>query len=243
MDHKEQQEQEIEALESIFPTEFELLKKEPLASLAFDLKTPDYDSDPFNGAKVRLVFTYTPKYPDEAPEFSIESSVNVTDESELSEFILNIANENLGMPMLYTVVIALLEKIQTDNENRIQQEEDRKNKAEKEKEAEEMRRFDGTKVSVESFLRWKVKFDAEMNDLKFKVVETGNKKLTGKQLFELDDKLAESDLQLIGQDEDNIEVDEALFQDLEQLDVDDFDGDDDEDFNPDDCEEEDDDEE
>ena len=42
------------------------------------------------------------------------------------------------MPMLYTVVIALLEKIQTDNENRIQQEEDRKNKAEKEKEAEEM---------------------------------------------------------------------------------------------------------
>ena len=105
------------------------------------------------------------------------------------------------------------------------------------------RRFDGTKVSVESFLRWKVKFDAEMNDLKFKVVETGNKKLTGKQLFELDDKLAESDLQLIGQDEDNIEVDEALFQDLEQLDVDDFDGDDDEDFNPDDCEEEDDDEE
>ena len=36
------------------------------------------------------------------------------------------------------IIIKRLEKIQTDNENRIQQEEDRKNKAEKEKEAEEM---------------------------------------------------------------------------------------------------------
>ena len=40
--------------------------------------------------------------------------------------------------MVYTIVIAVMEKLQTDNENRIKDEEERKIKAEREKEAEEL---------------------------------------------------------------------------------------------------------
>ena len=48
MSHKEEQAQEVEALESIFPSEFEVLKNEPFHSLRFTLKTDRYDNDPDN---------------------------------------------------------------------------------------------------------------------------------------------------------------------------------------------------
>ena len=43
------------------------------------------------------------------------------------------------------------------------------------------KRFEGTCVTVESFIKWKVKFDAEMTDLKKTktVEENEQKKLTG----------------------------------------------------------------
>ena len=100
------------------------------------------------------------------------------------------------------------------------------------------RRFEGTKVNVDSFLKWKLKFDQEMKELKH-VVEVTNKKLTGefyyfflkefliffflfvkgKQLFERSDALVDSDL-AFGEGEDNIEVDESLFLTMDGLDID-----------------------
>ena len=60
-----------------------------------------------------------------------------------------------------------------------------------------------------------------MQDLKRIKAEKADKKLTGKQLFEKDENLFESDLQLLN--EDAIEVDESLFQNLDDLDLDDDD--------------------
>ena len=47
-----------------------------------------------------------------------------------------------------------------------------------------------------------------------------NRKQTGKQLFEKDETLFNSDLQFINTDEP-IEVDESLFQNLDELDLED----------------------
>ena len=93
---------------------------------------------------------------------------------------------------------------------------------------------------MESFLKWKASFDKEMKELKKTNQETSNKKPTGKQLFERDENLFTSDLQYIN--EDQVEVDESLFQDLDELDLDD-DGEeykpgDDDEFEDDDDEEE-----
>ena len=83
----------------------------------------------------------------------------------------------------------------------------------------EQKRFEGTKVTVESFLKWKAAFDKEMLELKRSKAEKSDKKLTGKQQFERDENLYESDLQMLN--EEAIEVDESLFQNLDDLDLDD----------------------
>lgn len=68
-------------------------------------------------------------------------------------------------------------------------------------------------------MKWKAVFDKEQKDLKKKDDSVG-KKPTGKQLFERDAELFNSDLQFIDSEEP-LEVDEALFQNLDDLDIDD----------------------
>lgn len=61
--------------------------------------------------------------------------------------------------------------------------------------------FEGTRVSVETFMTWKAKFDAEMHALKgSKEAEgEGKKRLTGRELFVADKTLNESDLSFLGE--------------------------------------------
>jgi hypothetical protein len=47
------------------------------------------------------------------------------------------ASENLGMPMIYTLVFALMEKLDIDNENRKNREAEEKERKERERELEE----------------------------------------------------------------------------------------------------------
>ena len=81
--------------------------------------------------------------------------------------------------MIYTLICALIEKLNQDNERRKEFEADEKDKRNQEREAEEMRKFEGTKVNVESFLKWKAAFDKEMNDLKKHDGYSAGKKVTG----------------------------------------------------------------
>ena len=41
------------------------------------------------------------------------------------------------------------------------------------------RKFEGTKVTVETFMKWKAAFDKEMQELKKQQVDNSNKKPTG----------------------------------------------------------------
>ena len=81
--------------------------------------------------------------------------------------------------------------------------------------------YKGTPVTLQNFLEWKAKFDAEMIACgKRKVVEVSqSKRLTGKQLFEQDSTLNESDIKFLTSDP-GVKVDESLFQDFEDLDLD-----------------------
>lgn len=76
----------------------------------------------------------------------------------------------------------------------------------------------GTKVTVESFTRWKEQFDAELAALNLRDDLTKGR-LTGKQMFLRDKALAESDLKFEGFGED-VDVDESLFQEDELADLD-----------------------
>jgi hypothetical protein len=104
--------------------------------------------------------------------------------------------ENLGMPMIFTLVSALKESaelLMTERANAIQAEIE---EAAAKREEEENRKFQGTAVTVQSFLEWSAKFkkeqeeeelrareEKESEDKKKKVTKE-EKKLTGRQLWE-----------------------------------------------------------
>lgn len=60
------------------------------------------------------------------------------------------------------------------------------------------KRFEGTRVTVESFLAWKARFDAELGANKIQDREDKEtRKLTGRELFLTDKTLNESDLKFL----------------------------------------------
>ena len=118
------------------------------------------------------------------------------------------------MPVIFTLASDLSEKLSIQSENRqIRQREDLERRQREEEEAEH-KRFEGTRVTVESFIKWKVKFDAEQNELKkaVKVDEAEQKKLTGRQLFEKDRSLYDSDIQFISSEGKIFYLSSNIFQ-------------------------------
>ncbi|XP_041844130.1 RWD domain-containing protein 1 isoform X3 [Melanotaenia boesemani] len=142
------------------------------------------------------------------------------------------AEENLGMVMIFTLVTAVQEKLNEMVDEKKNRQEEEKRRKEMEAEEAEKVAFQGTVVTIENFLAWKAKFELDMAEArrkKQKEEEQGAKsKLTGKQLFERDHNLDTSDIQFLEDAGNNVEVDESLFQDIEDLDLDE----DDPDFDP-----------
>lgn len=228
MDYQEEQRNEIEALESIYCGELEILSTEPFYSFAIPIKTEEYEPETVNGLSCRLEFTYTSEYPDKALVVSIQDPENFEEGSgeELTEHLIEQINENLGMVMVFTLVSAAQEwmNVQWDK-IKLHREECAALKLKEEEEAER-KRFEGTRVTVETFLSWKEKFDEEMGYTKRReIADREGKKLTGRELFMIDKTLDQSDLKFLD-DGDAVKVDESLFQNLDDLDLEDDDEDD-----------------
>ncbi|KAK6169989.1 hypothetical protein SNE40_018490 [Patella caerulea] len=233
-DYKEEQNNEIEALQSIYSEELEVIETEPYYVFALELSSAAGEEPQDDTITCTLQFTYTPKYPDESPQIEITESENLDFDQtkELNRFMRETAEENLGMVMVFTIVSAVQEKLGNlieEAKEKILQEKERKLKEEEEI---AFKKFQGTRVTIENFLAWKAKFDAEMAELKQKKQskESSSKKKTGRQLFLEDQSLNESDINFLPSEENAVEVDESLFQDLDDLDLDeelDIDDDDD----------------
>ncbi|CAM4878476.1 unnamed protein product [Rotaria socialis] len=199
MSIKEEQLQEIEAITSIYPDEIAVLSEDPYPKFNLMIKPTTNDEDDFRPFLL-LEIKFHEHYPDQSPEIAIVDSVNVDDRSVFESEIKTICAENLA-----------------------RQREAIERKIREEEEAEQ-KRFEGTCVSVESFIKWKVKFDAERAELikTVKVDESEPKKLTGRQLFEKDRSLYDSDIKFIsGEGGEVVEVDESLFEDMLDLEFDD----------------------
>ena len=103
------------------------------------------------------------------------------------------------MPVIFTLASHLSEQLSIQSENRQTRHRENLERKQREEEEAEQKRFEGTRVSVETFIKWKVKFDAEQAELTktVKIDETEAKKLTGRQLFEKDRSLYDSDIKFI----------------------------------------------
>lgn len=236
--YKEDQSNEVEALDSIYCGEMEILATEPFHKFKIPILTEEFIEQEENGIACKLVFTYTEKYPDEAPIIEIEDSVNLDNNSLqlLLEHINKTVTENLGMEMIFSLVSSAQEYLNVCYDEQKQAEEMEKEKKLKELEELERKKFEGTRVTVETFMKWKIQFEDETGiAVKREKATSDGKKLTGKELFLRDTTLNDSDIKFLleaGDTLESVKIDESLFQNLGDLEFGDEDDEDDEDYVP-----------
>ncbi|XP_062535993.1 RWD domain-containing protein 1 [Armigeres subalbatus] len=236
--HHEDQCNEIEALDSIYCGELEVLATEPLHRFKLPIATTEYDQEvETEGLSCKLVFSYTEKYPDTAPLVEIEDPENFRDgyEEGLLEHVQQTIQENIGIEMIFSLVSSAQEWLNCKYDELKNEAENEKEEAKRLLEEEERKKFEGTRVTVESFMVWKTGFERDMGITERKEKILGEtRKLTGKELFLLDNTLNESDLKFLmdaGEPIESVRIDESLFQNIEDLELD-SDDDDDEDYVP-----------
>ncbi|KAF9961815.1 RWD domain-containing protein 1 [Mortierella alpina] len=214
-DYKEEQTNELEALQSIYPDEYEEISTDP-GEFSILIEPEEQDGEDIYSLKLHVKYTET--YPDTLPEFSIETNEGELEQEDYDTIMRKVteaAEEAIGMGMVFSMAStakdSLTEIILFNKEKREREEEER---AQRELEAEEKLK-EGTRVTVENFTRWKTAFDAEMAEKER--IEKGLKKEdpkmlkpTGRQLFERDHSLAKSDATFM--EEGDVDVDIALFE-------------------------------
>lgn len=210
-----------------------VLDKEPY-KFKIPIKSEEFETETNNGIGCNLVFTYTSKYPDELPQIEIEDAENFLEHYE-KELLLDLdtqGKENLGMVMIFTLVSGAQEWLNVKwEEVKKERDEEQMKKKYKEEEAER-KKFEGTRVTVETFLKWRMQFEDDLGIAKKREAnDKEGRKLTGKELFITDTTLNESDLKFLDEG-DAVKVDESLFQDMDDLDLDE---EYDEDFDPNNC--------
>lgn len=161
----------------------------------------DNDTDP---PTILLNVVYPESYPDIGPYLDITSPpdaakyalLSVTeDKAQLLDALQPTIEESLGMAMVFTLVSTLKEAAETLIADRQRQVEALQEVEKRQAEEIENRKFEGTKVTRESFLEWHGRFKNEMAeaDQRRKEEEEAEdkkkgkkeeKKMTGRQLWE-----------------------------------------------------------
>uniref|UniRef100_A0AC35U0E5 RWD domain-containing protein n=1 Tax=Rhabditophanes sp. KR3021 TaxID=114890 RepID=A0AC35U0E5_9BILA len=199
MDSKDNQEMEIEAIKAIYSNEIEMVESNyPNIHFKFAINShaegvnAHFYIDPFN---VIMDIKLPANYPDELPELSIEVVEELFDDARIQKItndLLVIAQENIGMPMDIIGTLGDELKLRKDNEF------DQKLKAEEE---EANKKVIGTPVNFATFTEWKNKFKAEMEAKKHSELKAKEAalfgRLTGKQQFLQDSSLFNSDLSFL----------------------------------------------
>ncbi|XP_024374994.1 uncharacterized protein [Physcomitrium patens] len=219
-DHEGEQEMEIEALQAILMDDIEEIPslESGLGTSArcFQIRVSpmDDDEDEPTDVPVRLavIFAHTPAYPDEMPLLKVRSlkGINDADIRQLQGKLEEEAQENLGMAMMYTLAVSAKEWLR-EKFGQVEVEEDSEDDIEKEEVIEKH----GEVVTVESFMAWRDRYEAEVALEKAKLMPDSalmaskEKRIGGRQWFELKagGKVLEEDDEDIGDDDDDEDID------------------------------------
>ncbi|XVF86779.1 hypothetical protein PTKIN_Ptkin18bG0070000 [Pterospermum kingtungense] len=195
-DHVQEQEMEIEALEAILMDEFKeihsgesgLSTSNRCFQITLSPQEDDADQSTTTPVQLALVFSHTEKYPDEPPLLNVKSirGIQTSDLKVLKEKLEQEVSENLGMAMIYTLVTSAKEWLS----ERYCQDADGGNAAEEEAAKDEVIVPHGEPVTVDTFLAWRERFEAELALERAKLMPESaltapkEKKLSGRQWFE-----------------------------------------------------------
>ena len=190
----EEQEMELEALESIYMEDYKLISVPDTHPAKFSLRIVpiqggvDKEEDG-NWVAVQLIVEYTPLYPSEVPKITLETEFGLspTQIEEIRGVSIAAAEENLDQVMIYSIVEAISEWLQSNNRKesdgsafsemqnraRIAQEEaDEEKRVSDIKKAVEQKAYNetedgkrkrhGTPMSISIFHAWNDKFMKEL---------------------------------------------------------------------------------
>ncbi|CZT08969.1 probable GIR2 Highly acidic protein with anomalous electrophoretic behavior [Rhynchosporium agropyri] len=229
---REEQKEEREVLDSIFPEEIQdISETEFRISVLLDITNDDDDdSEP---PTVILQVKYPEDYPEEPPVLDLLTPQNApthtyfnvaSDKDILLDGVKETIEENMGMAMIFTIYSTL-----KDNAEQLVAERQAAARAVHEEnlmilEQEENKKFHGTPVTPETFTSWRKDFRKEMEEQRLReeeADEAAEKKknrgrdavvqLTGRQLWEkgLAGKIEDDDDD-DDEDEDNLPAVEKL---------------------------------
>ncbi|TAQ87924.1 hypothetical protein B7494_g3766 [Chlorociboria aeruginascens] len=228
----EEQTEEREVLDSIFPDEIQSISEnEYRISILLDITNDDGDdSEP---PTMLLQVKYPEDYPELPPILDLLPPPNApvhpffsvaSDKQRLLWGLSETIEENLGMAMIYTLISTLKDNA----EQLIAERQEGERQAHEQRllaaEMEENKKFHGTPVTPESFKSWREAFRREMEELRIKeeeAEEIAEKRrnrgkeavvqLTGKQLWERG---------MVGKVEEDEDDDDSIpFEDIQKLKV------------------------
>jgi hypothetical protein len=223
---REEQTEEREVLDSIFPEEItgpsspspisqrnqshshasntDISETEYRVAIQLEV-TQDDEESPEEPPTLILSVSYPEDYPDVAPRLDLSAPPNAhkhthldiqEDKTRLLDGLTATIEENLGMAMVFTLVTTLKDEAELLIAERQQAVQAQKDMQAAEAEAEENRKFEGTKVTIETYLEWSRRFKEEMAEEKRKAEEQREaeekkkkgakeeKKMTGRELWE-----------------------------------------------------------
>ncbi|CAN6827530.1 unnamed protein product, partial [Brassica oleracea] len=232
VEYKEEQEMEIEALESILADDFKEIHSSEsglnTSNRCFQITVTPQDDDLEESSSIPpvqlgLVFSHTENYPDEAPLLDVKSirGIHVGDLTILKEKLEQEATENLGMAMMYTLVSSAKDWLsehygQDDGDDYAEEE------AAKE---DEVIVPHGEPVTLETFVAWRERYEAELALERAKLMPESaltapkEKKLTGRQWFESGKArgtVVTADQESEEEDDEDIDFEDEDFEDDEE---------------------------
>eukprot|EP00035_Acanthoeca_spectabilis_P022476 m.443947 g.443947 ORF g.443947 m.443947 type:complete len:239 (+) comp19031_c0_seq1:42-758(+) len=227
MANAEEQGDELEALESIFPETLKVLSPTRF-TLSGSADGGTYDETDFVAGFV-LDVTFPPEYPEVAPNVRLVDTTGILEDNdeilgELTSVVSETIEENLGMAMVFAIHAAVQERLEDILTKKRDTTESAASEAKQaEIDAEIARYTAGTLVTLETFEEWKTAFEAEMEPSRtaFRLSRqtTVDGKLTGRQLFEQKKMTLDSEKGLT--DKTDVIIDTSVFEglDLDDLDL------------------------
>lgn len=201
---RDEQKEEREVLESIFPDEIQdISDTEYRVIINLEVKSESEEEE--EPPAIVLNVRYPDAYPDVPPDLDIMNSPTAPrhehldvaeDKARMLDALQETIAESMGMAMVFTLVSTVKDAAELLIAERQQAVQALKDVEAAEAEAEDNRKFEGAKVTRESFLAWREEFQREMAEAKAARAaqieaeekkrrgKAEEKKLTGKQLWE-----------------------------------------------------------
>jgi hypothetical protein len=235
-DYVQEQEMEIEALEAILMDEFKeihssesgLSTSKRCFQITVTPEDDELDESTTTPIELGLIFSHTDKYPDEPPLINVTSirGIPLGDLKILKEKLEQEALENLGMAMMYTLVSSAKDWLT----ERFAQEDELENTELTEDDKNDIIIPHGEPVTVDTFLAWRERFEAELALERAKLMPESalaaakEKKLGGRQWFESGRASGKGAAQIAegSDEEDDEEIDFDDEEDFEEDDEDDM---------------------